>query len=361
MIDIKGFWLEQRKKKVRNFNKYSQSKCMNCGYSLGRFDRFCPRCGQRNSKKKLNLADLIREFLSSMFAYDSRVQQSFKAIITSPGKIAREYVAGKRVKYVNPFRFFIFIAVVFFLLVSWLLPYEAMHRSQNDGPDNPQENEMSVDPSAVDDSNDLSLPGMALTRKDSTERSATASEKDTIRSNVQKDVDLYRYFKKNGYQTYEKTRKELDIEDTFSNWVKYRYILSASEIEKQPANFVRFLLPKLPFFIFFFLPIFTLFSSLVYIRRDFSYTEHLVFNFYQQSVFMLILFLGLMLENVLDDVVITIACMVFLIYHILAMRNFYAQGYLKTIFKFLLLSSTYIILSLIVTFVFTALSVGFYR
>ncbi len=361
MIDIKGFWLEQRKKKVRNFNKYSQSKCMNCGYSLGRFDRFCPRCGQRNSKKKLNLADLVREFLSSMFAYDSRVQQSFKAIITSPGRIAREYVAGKRVKYVNPFRFFIFIAVVFFLLVSWLLPYEAMHRSQNDRPDDPRENEMSVDSSAVDGSNDLSLPEVAVSRKDSTERSVTASEKDTIRNNVQKDVDLYRYFKRNGYQTYEKTRKELDIEDTFSNWVKYRYVLSAAEIEKQPANFVRFLLPKLPFFIFFFLPIFTLFSSLVYIRRKCSYTEHLVFNFYQQSVFMLTLFLGLMLENVLDDVVITIACMVFLIYHVLAMRKFYAQGYLKTIMKFLLLGSIYISLSLIVTFLFTALSVGFYR
>lgn len=361
MIDLKGFWLKQKKKKVRNFNKYSQSKCLNCGHSLGRFDRFCPKCGQRNSKKKLDLADLIRELLSSVFAYDSRVQQSFKAIITSPGRIAKEYIAGKRVKYVNPFRFFIFIAVVFFLLVSWLLPYEKMYRQQNNGPEGFQENEMTVDSSAVDAGNDVWLPEIALTKKDTTENSSTASEKDTVRDNIQKDVDLYRYFKKNGYQTYEKTRKELDIEDTFSNWIKYRYVLSAAEIEKQPANFVRFLLPKLPFFIFFFLPIFTLFSSLIYIRRNFSYTEHLVFNFYQQSVFMLILFVGLLLENVLDDVVITIACMVFLIYHILAMRRFYAQGYLKTILKFLLLGCIYITLSLIVTFVFTALSVGFYR
>ena len=361
MINIRGFWIQQRKKKVRNFNKYSQSKCMNCGYSLGRFDRFCPRCGQRNSKKKLNLADLVREFLATMFAYDSRVQQSFKAIITSPGKIAREYVAGKRVKYVNPFRFFIFMAVVFFLLVSWLLPYEAMYRFQNDRPDSPTDNEMSVDSLAVDDNNDISLPGMVLTQKDTTERGGSTPEKDTIRKNVQKDVDLYRYFKKNGYQTYEKTRKALDIKDTFSNWVKYRYVLSAAEIEKQPANFVRFLLPKFPFFIFFFLPVFTLFSSLVYIRRNFSYTEHLVFNFYQQSVFMLMLFLGLVLQNILDDVVISVAFIVFLVYHVLAMRKFYAQGYFKTVLKFLLLGSIYISLSLIVTFLFTALSVGFYR
>lgn len=350
MMRLKKFWLKQRKQKIRRFKKYSQQKCLNCKYPLSQFDRFCPRCGQKNSKKKLNLFDLLREFFATLFAYDSRVQQSFKAIFTSPGKIAKEYIIGKRVKYVNPFRFFFFIAVVFFLLVNLLLPYEDIY----------QYNDKRDGQTGVINKIELNEEGNT-SLNDSVSAVNDSLKEDKSLKKIIQDKDLYAYFTENGYQTYDKTRAVFDFEDTFYNWLEYKYLLSTSQIQKQPADFIRFLLPKLPFFIFFFLPFFTLFSKLLYLRREFTYTEHLIFNYYQQSVFLLIFFIDLLIVNFTDYNSATISSIVFLIYHIIAMKYFYEQGYFKTIFKFLILSIAYLTIFTIVISMFIGLSVAFYR
>lgn len=342
MLRLKTYRLRQHKKKILRFKKYRQENCLNCGRPLGKFDRFCVRCGQKNSKKKLNLLDLLREFLSSLFAYDSRIQNTFKAIFTSPGKIAKEYIAGKRVKYVNPFRFFIFIAVVFFLLVSWLMPYDDIYKTHK--------------------SNDIDKEKVITEpiQTDSLSADSFQKEDEELKVKLFKG-NLYEYFKKNGYKTFKEVREETELKDEFLDWLKYKYLLSASLIEEQPADFIRFLIPKIPFFIFFFLPIFTLFSKLFYIRRNFTYTEHLVFNFYEQSVFMLIFFIDLLIVNYFEYDAASASLFLFFIYNTIAMKKFYEQGYLKTVVKFLLLGFSYFFLFLIIISTFTIFSVAFYR
>ena len=342
---LKSLRLKQYRKKILRYQKYTQQECLNCGFSLGKFDRFCARCGQKNSKKKLNLSDLSREFLSSLFAYDSRVQHTFKAIFTSPGKIAKEYIAGKRVKYVNPFRFFIFIAVVFFLLVSWLIPYEDMYQNNSDDQID-KEQVKKVQSSVTIDS---------IQNKEN-----FLKEKDTIQGSSDTDA-IYTYFKKNKVRTFEQAISETNLEDKFLDWIKYKFLFGASMVEEKPADFVRFLLPKLPFFIFFFLPIFTLLSKLFYIRRNFTYTEHLVFNFYQQSIFFMLFFVESMVYKFIDFDSSFFFLILFSTYHVAAKKKFYRQNYFKTIAKFLGLSFLYLLFFLIIIGIFTLLSVGFYR
>jgi len=337
--------LKQHRKKILRHQKYSQQACLNCGFSLGRFDRFCARCGQKNSKRKLNLTDLTQEFLSSLFAYDSRVQHTFKAIFTSPGKIAKEYIAGKRVKYVNPFRFLIFIAVTFFLLVSWLIPYEDMY--QNKSEDQVDKEQVKKGQSSV------SLDSIQNNKK-------SLKEKDAAQESA--DVDtIYAYFKKNEVRTFKQAIAETKLEDNFSDWITYKFLLGASMIEDQPADFIRFLLPKLPFFIFFFLPVLTLLSKLFYIRKNFTYTEHLVFNFYQQSLFFMLFFVESMTYKFMDFDASLFFLILFSIYHVAAKKKFYGQNYFKTIAKFMGLSFLYLLFFLIIVGAFTLLSVGFYR
>ena len=350
MVWLKTFRLRQRRKKVLRFKKYSHENCLNCHHPLGKFDRFCSRCGQKNTRRKLNLSDLIREFLSSLFAYDSRIQRTFNAIFTSPGKIAQEYIAGKRVKYVNPFRFFIFIAVVFFLLISWLIPYEDMYKKDSSEPE--IEKEQKKDQNAVI-SDSILLD--TLQNKD-----RPLKEKDTIQEKLNED-DIYVYFKKNDLNTFEEAIDETELEDNFSSWLLYKFLFGASMVEDRPTDFVRFLLPKLPFFIFFFLPIFTLFSKVFYIRRRFTYTEHLVFNFYQQSVFFMLFFFDSMIYKFIDLDLSLFFLIIFSVYHVAAKKRFYKQNYFKTIAKFLGLSFLYLLFFLMIIGTFTLLSVGFYR
>ena len=61
---------------------------------------------------------MLIEFLGSIFSYDSKLFVSLKALLFSPAKMTKEYLSGKRVKYVNPFRIFISMALLFFIVSS---------------------------------------------------------------------------------------------------------------------------------------------------------------------------------------------------------------------------------------------------
>ena len=89
-------------KKGRYRYKYRGTECLNCGHPLDVSDRFCPNCSQANSIKKPSLADFIIEFFSSLISYDSKLLNTLGALLLRPGKITRDYINGKRVRYTNP-------------------------------------------------------------------------------------------------------------------------------------------------------------------------------------------------------------------------------------------------------------------
>ena len=93
--------------------------------------------------------------------------------------------------------------------------------------------------------------------------------------------------------------------------------------------------------LFIFLPIFTLFLKFYYIRRKFTYIDHLVFVFHVQTVFfMLFAFHFIFLIFHLEPK-FWIFIILFLLYLYLAMKKFYQQGYIKTFFKFILLNISF--------------------
>lgn len=98
--------------------------------------------------------------------------------------------------------------------------------------------------------------------------------------------------------------------------------------------------------IFIFLPFFTMFLRFIYIRRKFTYVEHLIFVFHTQTVFFILLtlfyLLGLATGN---ENVVWIFTIIFLLYLIIAMKKFFKQGYIKTFIKFCILNLGYIVLA----------------
>ena len=93
-------------------------KCKNCGHALQPEFKFCPNCGQENKSKVVTFRQFILDFLGDYFTFDSLIVRSVKPLIFNPGFLTKEYIAGKRVKYIPPLRMFIFISVVFFLILG---------------------------------------------------------------------------------------------------------------------------------------------------------------------------------------------------------------------------------------------------
>lgn len=108
------------------------------------------------------------------------------------------------------------------------------------------------------------------------------------------------------------------------------------------------MLGKLPMSLFIVLPFFTLILSLLYIRHPFTYSEHLIFVFNNQSVvFWLILILvitqALFGENSWVNNLFSLAFFIYIHYYMYkALRYFYNQSRTKTLLKYVILSTAYV-------------------
>lgn len=106
-------------KTSRNVTRYRGTCCLNCEQPLQLADKYCSNCGQLNSTKKLAFDDFFNEFFAGVFAYDSRLRRTLKALLFHPGKISRDYIEGKRMRYANPFRFYLSASIIFFIIWSY--------------------------------------------------------------------------------------------------------------------------------------------------------------------------------------------------------------------------------------------------
>jgi len=118
----------------------------------------------------------------------------------------------------------------------------------------------------------------------------------------------------------------------------------AEQNEDQIRNNIFGLLPKMFFLM---LPVFALILKLLYIRRKIFYACHFIFALHFHSFTfitfgLLFLILGFF-KNSESEVLPMTVMLINSIYLIIAMKKVYGQSYLKTIFKFVLLSFNYMI------------------
>lgn len=94
------------------------SKCLNCNQALQEKHNYCPNCGQENTSIEVSLKLLLKEFTSNFFSLDSRFAHTFKPFLINPGKITEAFLAGKRVFYANPIRWYLVISIFHFFFMS---------------------------------------------------------------------------------------------------------------------------------------------------------------------------------------------------------------------------------------------------
>ncbi|MFY0674781.1 MAG: DUF3667 domain-containing protein [Bacteroidia bacterium] len=102
--------------KEENNEKTLQIVCKNCETEFE--GNFCPNCGQSTKEFERPVRFLIIDLLGNMFAFDTRFWKTFIAVLFKPGALTLDYVNGHRVKYMPPFRFFIFVSFFFFLALK---------------------------------------------------------------------------------------------------------------------------------------------------------------------------------------------------------------------------------------------------
>jgi hypothetical protein len=98
-----------------NNNVSALNECQNCGASL--VGVYCAECGQRNHHKRLNLKEMVAEEFGHLLALDFSLFRTFRGLTLNPAGVCRDYIGGRRQRYMNPFKYcFTALALMLILL-----------------------------------------------------------------------------------------------------------------------------------------------------------------------------------------------------------------------------------------------------
>lgn len=94
-----------------------RASCANCGAPLA--GRYCSACGQRHHDAPAHhFGHFVGEAFEDLTHADSRLWQTLIALLFRPGFLTREFLDGRRVRYLPPVRLYLVLSVLFFLIAA---------------------------------------------------------------------------------------------------------------------------------------------------------------------------------------------------------------------------------------------------
>jgi len=90
----------------------AEGQCENCGAPL--YGKYCYACGQPTTGMVRHFSSVMSDIADSVLNIDERVFKTLAPLYLRPGKLTLDYFAGRRARYVTPFRLVFFLAIVAF-------------------------------------------------------------------------------------------------------------------------------------------------------------------------------------------------------------------------------------------------------
>ncbi len=103
---------------------HTHAECLNCATRLQ--GRYCHDCGQSADDHHRSIGHLLWEAVEGFTHLDGRLAKTLPALLFHPGSLARDYIEGRRMRHVPPFRLFLVSLLMFMFSAEW-----AVNRSQN--------------------------------------------------------------------------------------------------------------------------------------------------------------------------------------------------------------------------------------
>lgn len=105
--------------------------CLNCGQQAT--GHFCANCGQATHEHVPSAREFLHEFLGHYVALEGKLWGTLWRLIFRPGLLTNEYIAGRRVRYVEPLRVYLTMSILFFALIR-LPGMSVMHTQETEPP-----------------------------------------------------------------------------------------------------------------------------------------------------------------------------------------------------------------------------------
>ncbi|QWF16654.1 DUF3667 domain-containing protein [Lysobacter capsici] len=97
------------------------SHCENCAAPLQ--GHYCHVCGQSIVNPIRHAGHALEEVFESFWHLDGRIFRTLRDLL-SPGRVAKNYIAGHRVRYVAPLRLFVIVSVLTFFVAQFTVHFD---------------------------------------------------------------------------------------------------------------------------------------------------------------------------------------------------------------------------------------------
>lgn len=336
--------------------------CLNCGTRLR--GQYCGHCGQRATSRLISLWELTRDAFGDMFELDSRLWRTLIPLLLRPGQLTRDYLEGRRARYMPPFRMYLVLSVVFFV-VAFFDPRDDLSLLFEAEP-TPTAEESEVDEAEAEirkqealDEAEEAIDKLAETGVLSDEDAKAAIE--GIEEGRDNDAQIT-LFGDTGFnisvddETGKCSVNEESLEE-MPPWMQKR--LTPDRIERicerisadgGTKTFLDMMLDNIPVALIVLLPFLALVLKALYPLSRRYFVEHLLFFVHFHSFFFLILTLQILFSRIagllwvpepLIVLVLVAASFYIPVYLYKAMRKVYGQGHLFTLAKYVVLVFAY--------------------
>jgi hypothetical protein len=277
------------------------ARCKNCRAVL--LGRFCANCSQAADVHVPTTRELLHELLEGITHSDSRLWRTLTTLWFKPGKLTQEFVAGRRAAYLPPFRLYLVLSILFFLLTSFVhTKVEVIKFDEAFKPGNPA-------------------------------ASASAPAAKPVYSCA--DVDFFTSPAHPAWNARVKRACDAIVRDNGENWLHVVF-------------------GTLPKAMFIFLPLIAFLNMLLYWRPRYRYAEQLLFFVHLHAFYFSVAILLLLINEAADSwpklegvagFLATILGWTLPVYSVMAMRRVFRRGWLGTAFKAVVLFFIYSIVA----------------
>lgn len=319
----------------------STSHCRNCDSPLD--GQYCAGCGQREGRGDLHFAEAATDILGDVFTWDSRLWRTLIPLLIRPGFLSAEFNAGRRMRYMPPFRLYIVVSFLMFLAMSFAAEEAGFSF------DDSESGEVAVtlsgsdtdpDVSKADEPRESAQPEGFRTKVDE----ALQRELEVSKAAGDEDAGLF-------IEELESTIEPgadgkgltINLMENGPPWVEAledRIETNARRVSESPNDYIDDLMEHLPQVMFVLLPVFALLLKLAFLFSPYHYLQHLVFALHYHTFVYLLYLINSAFEYLTLKVDGLFALMLIL-YLPLALRRTYSSSWVGAIIKSTVLMFSY--------------------
>ncbi|MEN8117557.1 MAG: DUF3667 domain-containing protein [Bacteroidota bacterium] len=341
-------WLKRTPEEQADFENVICKNCKN------KFDgHFCPKCGQPVKEYDKPLSFIFFNFVGDFFAFDTRFFRTIGTLLFKPGSLTLDFFKGKRVRYAPPFRVFIFVSFILFLLLQ-VYTNRGLTKVLDSSLDELTKNGAVLDSGSVAALDSVVVGNYQEIRS---EIGADSIDDGVVDSEIFENTRDIRQGLALIASNLEKNKLENETDPK-----KRAKLREAIAMLRSPEQATIKILEYMSWAFFLLLPVFALILKLFYIRRKQNYIRHLVFSIHIHSFIFIIITLIIGLHMMLDiniEIVTSVLLLSIPLYIVIALKRFYGQKVIKVILKFIGITFLYnIIFWIMIVIVFlNALSI----